>query len=423
MSPFPSLPLRQLLLLAVSLASLIVLALLLARLARARQHGMSLRMQIFLAVGGVSGLVVATFSWQVIDAFQRRIEELALLYPGIETSTLTHETIADWGPRVVLLGLLLVGGSAVAAGILGRAIGDPIRKLTDTATRIAGGQRAADFPEPRGREARELTRAFEDMRRELADLDRIEQYTTLLSHELKNPTASVRAVAEVLRDGALDDAAAARHFVDRILTSTAQMEAILDDLLALARLDSRGVELRDSARLDDLVAEAVRGVQARADVRGVRIEAERVRAVRLRCDARWLVRAFSNLLDNAVAHTPPGGSVTVASSRRDGLVHLAVANPSPGLPPYLREHLFEEFVSGRQEGTGLGLALVRRVAEAHSGQARLLSCGPPEVVIGMSFPPEQLRRRGPDDVAVAAEPLGTFPKPSQDLHHRRPRPV
>src|SRR5688500_419305 len=160
----PNLLIRQQLLLAVSLACLIVLALLVARLARARRHGMSLRMQIFLAVGGVSGLVVAAFSWQVIDAFQRRIEELATLYPGIETQTLTRETVADWGPKVILLGLLLVGGAALAAAILGRAIGDPIRHVSETATRIAGGYRTADFPEPRGREVRELTQALEDMR-------------------------------------------------------------------------------------------------------------------------------------------------------------------------------------------------------------------------------------------------------------------
>lgn len=386
--PLPSLPnllIRQQLLLAVSLASLIVLALLIARLARARRHGMSLRLQIFLAVGGVSGLVVAAFSWQVIDAFQRRIEDLAALYPGIETQTLTRETVTDWGPKVILLGLLLVGGSAITAAILGRAIGDPIRHLSETATRIAGGQRTAEFPEPRGREVRELTQALEAMRRELTDLGRLEEYTTLLSHELKNPTASIRAVAEVLRDGALDDPIAARRFVDRILVSTAQMEAILDDLMALARLDSQGVELRDQVRLDELVRQAIRGVQARAEVRGVRLEQHTIPAIRLRCDARWLTRAFTNLLDNAVVHAPPGSAVTVAGSRHDGFVRVAVANPSPGLPPYLREHLFEKFVSGRQEGTGLGLALVRRVAEAHSGEAKLLACGPPEVVIGVSL--------------------------------------
>lgn len=381
----PALPLRQQLLLAVSLLSLIVLALVLARLLRARQHGLSLRMQIFLAVAGVSGVVVATFSWQVIDAFQRRVEELAVLYPGIATSRLTRETLTEEAPRIVFLGLLLLGGSAVAAIILGRALGDPIRHLTETATRIASGQRTADFPEPRGREARELTRAFEDMRRELADLGRIEQYTTLLSHELKNPTASIRAVAEVLRDGALNDPAAAKQFVDRILASTAQMQAILDDLLALARLESQGLELHDVARLDQLVDKAVKDVQPRADSRQVSLQPEAIQPVRLRCDAKWLSRAFCNLLDNAVSHTPPGGVVKLAISRQDGFVQVSVANPSPGLPPYLREHLFEEFVSGRQEGTGLGLALVRRVAEAHNGEARLLAFGPPEVVIGVSL--------------------------------------
>lgn len=381
----PTLPFREQLLLAVSLVCLITLTLLVTRLALVRQHGVSLRMQIFLAVAGVSGLVVAAFSWQVIDAFQRRIEDLALLYPGIETNTLTKETLRDWGPKVVLLGLLLLGGSAVAAILLGRALGDPIRQLTETASRIAAGQRAAAFPEPRGREARELTRAFEAMRRELTDLDRLEEYTTLLSHELKNPTASIRAVAEVLRDGALDDPAAARHFVDRILTSTGQMQAILDDLLALARLDSQGLVLGDLVRLDDLIDQAVKGVQARAEFQRVSLRRWEVQPLRLRCDAKWLTRALSNLLDNAVTHTPSGGAVRLAAGRENGLVLISVANPSPGLPPYLREHLFERFVSGRREGTGLGLALVRRVAEAHHGEAKLLAAGPPEVVIGLSL--------------------------------------
>jgi two-component system OmpR family sensor kinase len=381
----PSLPLRQQLILAVSLASLLVLTLLLVRLARAKQHGVSLRLQIFVAVGGVSGLVVAAFGWQVIDAFQRRVDELALLYPGIETNTLTRETLTDWAPPVILLGLLLVLGSAIAAGVLGRALSEPIRHLTETATRIAAGQRAIAFPEPRGREARDLTRAFEAMRRELTDLSRIEEYTTLLSHELKNPTASIRAVAEVLRDGALNDPTAARHFVDRILESTAQMEAILEDLMALARLDSQGLDLRDMERLDDLVDSAIRGVRSRAEFQNIRLERLPFQPVRLRCDAKWLVRAFSNLLDNAVTHTPPGGAVTISSTREDGFIRVAVANPSPGLPHYLHDHLFDKFVSGRQKGTGLGLALVRRVAEAHHGEARLLSGGPPEVVIGVSL--------------------------------------
>jgi len=147
----------------------------------------------------------------------------------------------------------------------------------------------------------------------------------------------------------------------------------------------QGVELRDLVRLDELVDEAIRGVQARADVRNVRVQRQAVQPIRLRCDERWLTRAFTNLLDNAVQHTPPGDAVTIASSRHDGFIQLSVSNPSPGLPPYLRDNLFEKFVSGRQEGTGLGLALVRRVAEAHNGEAKLLAFGPPEVVIGVSL--------------------------------------
>ena len=89
-------------------------------------------------------------------------------------------------------------------------------------------------------------------------------------------------------------------------------------------------------------------------------------------DPARIERALDNLVLNALQNTPPGGRVILGAARRGSALVLSVADTGRGVPEVLREHLFEPFVAGRPEGTGLGLALVREAAEAHGGTVRAL---------------------------------------------------
>jgi two-component system sensor histidine kinase CreC len=283
-----------------------------------------------------------------------------------------------------LLCMVLVLVGAYAAG---RSIGLPITRLTLAARKIAGGDRSLPFPPPRGLEVRALTESYEEMRRELEDKRHIERMTQDLSHELKNPIASVRALAEALEDGGLADAAAGPRLVKQIQGAAARLEAILADVLVLARLEARGLNPRRPVELRRLVAECVDALAPRCAERQVEVTVEQAPGSvdTLEADSSWLARAVTNLILNAVENSPPGAQVQVALSSAGPVRELLVSNPGE-VPAAVKDRLFERFVTRRQEGTGLGLAIARSVAEAHRGSLWLDEAGPPQVRLRLKLP-------------------------------------
>ena len=189
---------------------------------------------------------------------------------------------------------------------------------------------------------------------------------------------------EVLADGALDEPEEAARFVGRIREATGRIEALLGDLLSLARIEARGVE--DAAVID--LAELTQQAAARARDRGSIVELSRTSSAMVKGDASWLSRAVDNLLDNARTHgETPTSPIKVELGRAEGQVTLAVRNQGR-VVKHVEKRLFRRFVTTRADrgGTGLGLAIVRAVAEAHSGSAECTVLGPPEVEFRITLP-------------------------------------
>ena len=295
----------------------------------------------------------------------------------------------DVAPKVALLAFILALASAVVAVLIGQAVAGPIERLTRAAQRVASGERQAALPQPRGREVRELTEALESMRRELEQRHALENFVADLSHELKNPIASVRASAEVLTEGAADEPQTARRFALRILESADKLQVLTQDLLSLARLEARGIQAqRRKVDLCGLAREAIDAQAPQAARRRVRVELRAPESAQVRGDPVWLRRALENLLGNAVQHSPDGARVLVEVSPGAVGWETSVADEGPGVDPAIRERLFERFATTRhgEGGTGLGLAIVRAVAELHGGQASLRQSGPRGTVFSLSLP-------------------------------------
>lgn len=296
--------------------------------------------------------------------------------------------------RVAVLSLLLVIATACAAALIGRAIAKPIERLTQAASRIAHGERQAVLPRPFGREVRTLSAAVDSMRRELEGRHLAERLAADLSHELKNPVAAIRAAAEVLIDGALDEPVAARRFVEHIREATQRLLGIVNNLLALTRLQARGVteEVVDIVELcrQSLEAHAARAAQKRLHIA---LTAPLDTKILVRGDPTWLRRAIDNLVDNALVFAKPaleGGpavSIGVCADRAHS-VAIEVTNVGPGVPAEVRERLFERFVTTRREtgGSGLGLAIVAAVAAEHGGSVALVAAGPPQTRFRLELP-------------------------------------
>ncbi|HPH29862.1 MAG TPA: ATP-binding protein [Pseudomonadota bacterium] len=303
-----------------------------------------------------------------------------------------RQILTEVAARAAVLALLLAIGTALASALIGRAIAKPIERLTQAASRIAQGERQAVLPRPFGREVRTLTRAVESMRRELEGRHLAEQLAVDLSHELKNPVAAIRASAEVLADGALEEPETARRFVARILEATQRVLGLCNNLLMLTRLQARGVNV-EPVDLADLLLRSADSHAAHAQQKQLRIVTQLPGPALVSGDSVWLRRAIDNLVNNALTFAQPQPDqaqpeVTLALHLRDSQVCIEVKNTGPGIAPAIRDRLFERFVTTRRDngGSGLGLAIVAAVAEQHGGSVEVVTFGPPETCIRMVLP-------------------------------------
>lgn len=301
----------------------------------------------------------------------------------VKPTLVVRRVLEDFAPTILVISTVLGAAAAASAALIGRAIARPIEALTDFAVRVSEGERRAPPPPAHGREVQRLSRAIDSMRRQLEGRPFVETFAADLSHELKNPVAAIRASAEVLADGALEEPEEAARFVARIREATTRIETLLGELLSLARIEARGLE---DARVVD-VGEIVEAAAARARERGGVVNVAASGAAAVRGDALWLGRAVDNLLDNARTHGEPGGPVALEVRRAEGLVVVTVRNRGE-VGRHVAKRLFRRFVTTRADrgGTGLGLAIVRAIAEAHGGSAECTAAGPPDVEFRLNLP-------------------------------------
>ncbi len=217
--------------------------------------------------------------------------------------------------------------------------------------------------------------------RDVTALRRLEtvrrDFVTNASHELRTPVSVIQASAEALEQGAVDEPEAAQVFLRSILRNAQRQAALIDDLLSLARLEAGrtvlDLELVDLRRAAARVMDAV---AVKAAESGHTVHNSVPAGLHAVADDQSLDQVLTNLLANAVAYVPPGGTIEVAAERRpDGYVRMEVRDDGPGVARQHRRRLFERFYrvdtsrSRATGGTGLGLAIVKHLAEAMNGRA------------------------------------------------------
>ena len=269
----------------------------------------------------------------------------------------------------LLGGMAGVVAVALVSGLyLTRKSMNPVKALTRTAEAIyqVGDLSRRIEVGKGGDEIKTLGRTFNRM------LDSIEQLVTSqhrfladASHELKTPLTVIRGNAEILCRGADDEAA------DAILREATRMQRIVDDLLAIAELDA-ATEMRfEPVEVRALAERAVHDLEPLAGSRELWVQGDG--EVLISGDVDRLERAVRNLVQNAIAATEPAGRIEVDVRRHNGMARLVVADDGRGIDPEHVPHIFERFYrvdpsrSRATGGTGLGLTIVKRVAEAHGG--------------------------------------------------------
>jgi signal transduction histidine kinase len=216
-------------------------------------------------------------------------------------------------------------------------------------------------------------RARETARRQL-------EFTAAVSHELRTPLAAIRSLADNLADGVVRDPAQTRLYGAQIARQGERLTVMVEQVLALSAQEAGRPRPRETVDLASLAREV--GAEATAGLPAARVEVEvPAEAPTVAGDPLALRRALQNLVANALKHggTPPWAAVRLAVAAGDGEVRVEVADRGPGIPAGERERLFEAFYRGERAqaaqvpGTGLGLYLVRRIAEAHGGRVEVRS--------------------------------------------------
>ncbi len=286
--------------------------------------------------------------------------------------------------RLLLVEGLVIGGvlialAALAWWVIGLGL-RPLDRMGAVAGRIAAGdltQRVSPATERTevGRLGLALNGMLAQIEKAFAERkqseDRLRRFLADASHELRTPLSSIRGYAELFRIGAASDKAEAEKAMRRIEEEARRMGVLVEDLLALARMDEVREPVRRPVELRRLARDAVDDARAVAPERS--IELQDGDPAEVQGDRDELRKVIANLMRNALVHTPEGTPIEVRVSTAGGDALLEVRDHGPGLPPGDPAELFERFwraEPGRERGrggAGLGLAIVAAIVAAHGG--------------------------------------------------------
>jgi signal transduction histidine kinase len=280
--------------------------------------------------------------------------------------------------RTLLLGVAAAGLAALAVGSLlwaweSQRLARPLARLADMARRIAQGDLEARVAVRSPREYADLAQALSSMAAglETAEVARRE-FLASVAHELRTPLTALRGFLEALGDGTVPPDRA-ELYRTKCLDEVARLNRLLEDLLDMAKSEAGRLDLAiRTISLGELTSRAILLWESAIRQKAIVMRAQMPPSpVYVEADGDRVVQIVSNLLANAVQHTPPGGTITVAVTGDGRTATLAVSDTGPGIPPQELGRVWDRyyrFVPGaRSHGSGLGLAIVRALAEAHGG--------------------------------------------------------
>ena len=318
----------------------------------------------------------------------------------------------------------------MASAVMARRFTKPLRRLTDAARALAGGDLTRRVPADRARsgglEIAELSRQFNAMADQVEetleeirqDRDRGREFMADVSHELRTPLAALRTFNELLQEKAGDDVAARTEFLEASAQQIERLDWLAQNLLELSKLDSGLIRL--DLRPDDLrttILSAIEQAGVSAQRRGLSLTSELPEEPLVtRHDPQRLGQVLTNLIGNALKFTPRGGSVKVALTPSGRGARIQVIDSGVGIEAAELPHIFDRFYRGsraneaRGSGSGLGLAIVRSVVEMHGGRVMVESRVGNGSIFTVTLPADP--RQSPDAVATGAVLPASAPAPA-----------
>ena len=307
-----------------------------------------------------------------------------------QTAGLDSPIYARMLQQLALSGCL--GGllAVLLALLISWSVSSPLRRLASAANAIAQGDYDHRVAIQGPTEVQELAQSFNSMAEQVkASQQSQRDFLANVSHDLKTPLTSIQGFAQAITDGAARDPESVRRSAGVIQDEAQRMSRMVAELLDLARIESGQIVMRrEAVHLDAVLRDCANKLALYARQANVKLETQVPDDLPvITGDGDRLAQAITNLLDNALKHTPEGGKVTLAARSLSGSsivrrgktwpagVQVAVSDTGSGIPPEDLSRIFERFYQvdkSRQRGggLGLGLAIVRQIVEAHNGIIR-----------------------------------------------------
>jgi two-component system sensor histidine kinase BaeS len=381
--------------------------------------------QLLVVLAGAGTLLALALSLGP-GIFRRHVRD-ALGY--VPPDVARHLDMAFRDATLLSLGIAI--GAAVATAlvlswIVSVRIVRPVRALAGAAQHIARGAHGARVPQRGTDELAQLARAFNEMAASLARAeDTRRQLLADVAHELRTPLATVESYLEALADGVLP---ADSENWGAIRAETRRLGRLVNDLQQVSRAEAHQLDMHPSPTPPaTFLEDAARAARPAYAAKGVTLDVELTRRLwAVEVDPERIAEVLANLLANALRHTPRGGRVTVCASQDDDLLEIAIADTGEGIPAEHLERVFERFYrvdparSRTTGGTGIGLAIVRAIVEAHGGTIAASSQGAGQgATFTLRLP---IHRPSSTPAGAGLIASGRAAPPSDQIPRREPRP-
>lgn len=314
-------------------------------------------------------------------------------YSEVIVATQQSSIVDAWRellPSLLVAGLASLALSVLASLGLSRSIAGPVIQITRATEAMARGQVNQAIPVRQRDEIGRLAVAFNEMATQVHASQRLlRDFVANVSHELRTPLTSVQGFAQAIADGTAKTPEDVTLAASIIVEESERMHRLVDDLLYLSKLESGQLPIeRAPVHLTDLVSLAVARVARRAEEAGVRLVTDVPPLPTVEIDGNRIEQVLANLLNNALQHTPSGGTITIGARAepaatqgrsREATVVIEVHNTGSYIPEEERARIFERFYqvdrSRKREGggAGLGLAISWEIVAAHGGSMTVLS--------------------------------------------------